>query len=56
MRWHISVFTADTRTLLFAGQAQNRAAAEQAAALARSLRPEAVIFLRSPNGEARMWQ
>jgi hypothetical protein len=49
MKWHISVFSADGRRLIFAA-GTTRSAARELATEARRLNSTVKIFLRAPTG------
>lgn len=54
-RWHITVADADNSEVLFHGATPEPSEVEALAAEARRLRPEVLIWIRSPTGRVTPW-
>jgi hypothetical protein len=54
-KWHITVATSDNTEVLFHGTTPDRDEIEELCQAARELRPEALIWLRSPTGHVTSW-
>ena len=54
-QWHITVATPDNDAVLFHGATSDPGELRALAVEARRLRPEALIWLRSPAGQVTAW-